>query len=48
LGTANLSGGKAVFSTSTLAVGSSTVTATYATNSDIAGSSASLTQTVQQ
>jgi len=47
LGTAQLSGGKAVFTTSTLAVGSTKVTATYHGNSNIAKSSASVTHTVQ-
>jgi len=47
LGTAQLSGGKAKFTTSTLAVGSTKVTATYYGNSNIAKSSASVTQTVQ-
>ena len=47
LGTAQLSGGKAKFTTSTLAVGSTKVTATYYGNSNIAASSASVTQTVQ-
>lgn len=47
LGTAQLSGGKAKFTTSTLAVGSNKVTATYYGDSNIAGSSASVTQTVQ-
>jgi len=46
LGTAQLSGGKAKFTTSTLAVGTTTVTATYAGDSNIAKSSASVTQTV--
>jgi hypothetical protein len=41
------SGGKAKFTTSTLAVGSTKVTATYQGDSNIAGSSASVTQTVQ-
>jgi len=48
LGTAQLSGGKAKFTTSTLSVGSTNVTATYYGNSNIAKSSASVTQTVQQ
>jgi len=49
LGTAQLSGGgKAKFTTSTLAVGSTEVTATYYGNSNIAKSSASVTQTVHQ
>ena len=46
LGTAQLSGGKAKFTISTLAVGSTKVTATYYGNSNIAKSSASVTQTV--
>jgi Bacterial Ig-like domain (group 3)/FG-GAP-like repeat/FG-GAP repeat len=46
LGTAQLSGGKAKFTTTTLAGGTSKVTATYGANSNIAGSSASVTQTV--
>jgi hypothetical protein len=48
LGTAQLSGHKATFTTSTLPVGSTTVTATYNGDSNIAESSASVTQTVQQ
>jgi hypothetical protein len=47
LGTAQLSSGKATFTTSTLAAGSTTVTATYSGDSNIAASSASVTQTVQ-
>jgi len=47
LGTAQLSGGKAKFTTSTLAVGTTTVKATYYGDSNIAESSASVTQTVQ-
>jgi hypothetical protein len=47
LGTVQLSNGKAVFTTSTLAVGSTTVTATYPGDSNIASSSAAVTQTVQ-
>jgi hypothetical protein len=47
LGTAQLSGGKAKFTTSTLPVGSTTATATYNGDSNIAESSASVTQTVQ-
>ena len=47
LGTAQLSGGKAKFTTSTLAVGATKVTATYYGDSNIAKSSASVTQTVQ-
>jgi hypothetical protein len=46
LGTAQLTNGKANFTTSTLAVGSTKVTATYNGNSNIAKSSASVTQTV--
>jgi hypothetical protein len=48
LGTAQLGGGKAKFSISTLAVGSTKVTATYYGDSNIAKSSASVTQTVHQ
>ena len=48
LGTAELSGHKATFTTSTLAVGSTNVTVTYYGDSNIARSSASVTQTVQQ
>jgi Bacterial Ig-like domain (group 3)/Beta-propeller repeat len=48
LGTVELKGRIARFTTSTLAVGSTTVTVTYPANSDIAGSSASVTQAVQQ
>jgi hypothetical protein len=47
LGTAQLNGEKATFTTSTLPVGSTTVTATYSGDSNIAGSSASVTQVVQ-
>jgi uncharacterized repeat protein (TIGR03803 family) len=47
LGTVQLSGHKATFTTSTLPVGSTTVTATYNGDSNIAGSSASVTQTVE-
>jgi hypothetical protein len=47
LGTAQLSGGKVKFTTSTLAIGSTKVTATYQGDSNIAGSAASVTQTVQ-
>jgi hypothetical protein len=47
LGTAQLSNHKATFTTSTLAVGSTTVTATYSGDSNIAESSASVMQTVQ-
>jgi hypothetical protein len=46
LGTAELSHGKAEFTTSTLSVGAARVTATYYGDSNIAKSSASLTQTV--
>ncbi len=48
LGTAQLSFGKAKFTTSTMAVGSTTVKATYYGDSNITRSSASVTQTVQQ
>lgn len=48
LGTVELSGGEAAFTTATLPVGSTTVTATLPWNSDISGSSASVTQKVQQ
>jgi hypothetical protein len=48
LGTAQLSGGRAKFTTSTLAVGSTTVTGTYYGDSNIAESSASVTQVVNQ
>jgi hypothetical protein len=41
-----LSGGAAKFTTSTLASGSHTITATYNGSSSFTGSSASLTQTV--
>jgi Big-like domain-containing protein/VCBS repeat protein len=47
LGTAQLSSGKAIFTTSTLPAGSTVVKATYNGNSNIKGSSASITQTVQ-
>jgi len=47
LGTAQLAWGKAKLTISSLSVGSTTVTATYDGNSNIAGSSASVTQTVQ-
>jgi hypothetical protein len=46
LGTAQLSSGKAKFTTSTLAVGSTKVTATYNGNPNIAKSSASVMQVV--
>jgi len=48
LGTAQLSGGKATLTTSTLPVGTDTVTVTYPWNSNIAGSSASIAQVVNQ
>jgi hypothetical protein len=48
LGTAQLSGGKATLTTSSLPVGSTTITVTYDGSSNIAKSSASVTQTVQQ
>jgi hypothetical protein len=48
LGTSQLSGGNATLTTSTLAIGAATVKATYNGDSNIAGSSASVTQTVQQ
>ena len=48
LGTAQLGGGKAKFSTSTLAGGATKVTATCYGDSNIAKSSASVTQTVHQ
>ena len=47
LGTGQLSGGKATFTTSSLPVGTTKVTATYYGNSNIAKSSASVIQTVQ-
>jgi hypothetical protein len=47
LGTAQLSGGKATFTTSTLPGGSTLVQVTYNGNSNIKGSSASVSQTVQ-
>ena len=46
LGTAQLADGKATFTISTLAVGTTTVTATYYGDSNISGSSASVRQTV--
>jgi hypothetical protein len=46
LGTGNISGGKAVFSTTTLPSGSDGVTATYAGSADYSPASASVTQTV--
>jgi uncharacterized repeat protein (TIGR03803 family) len=48
LGSVELSDGKAKFTTSTLAVGSTKVTVTYPSDADISGSSASVTQVVQQ
>jgi hypothetical protein len=48
LATVELTNGKATLTTSTLAVGSTTVTVTYPWNSDIAGSSASVVQVVDQ
>ena len=48
LGTVQLSGGKATFTTSTLPVGTDTVTVTYPWNSNIASSSASIAQVVNQ
>lgn len=48
LGTVELTAGKATFTTSTLTVGSTSVTVTYPWNSDMAESSASVTQVVQQ
>ncbi len=47
LGTVQLSGGKATFTTTTLPVGATKVTATYSGDSSIGASSASVTQTVQ-
>lgn len=48
LGTAQLSGGKAKFTVSTLPVGTTAVKATYYGDSNIANSSATVTQAVQQ
>ena len=48
LGTVQLSGGKATFTTSRLPVGTDTVTVTYPWNSNIASSSASIAQVVNQ
>ena len=48
LGTVELSNGKATFTSSTLATGSTKVTVTYDGDSNIQGSSASVTQVVQQ
>jgi len=47
LGTAQLSGGKGTFTTSSLAAGSTRVTVTYYGDSNIAKNSASVTQTVR-
>ena len=47
LGTAQLAGGKATWTTSTLPAGSTIVKVTYDGNSNIKGSSASVTETVQ-
>jgi len=47
LGTVALTGTIATISTATLPVGSTLITATYNRATDFAGSSASLTQTVQ-
>jgi hypothetical protein len=47
LGTAQLSNGKAKFTTSSLPTGSNTVTATYFGDSNIAGSTATVTEVVQ-
>ncbi len=48
LSSVELSSGKATFTTSSLPVGSTTVTVTYPWNSDIASSSASVTQAVDR
>jgi len=48
LGSVELSKGKATFTTSSLPAGANTITVTYPWNSDIAGSSASVIQTVEQ
>jgi uncharacterized repeat protein (TIGR03803 family) len=48
LGSVELSEGKATFTTSTLAIGSTTVTVTYPWDSDTSGSSAAVTQVVHQ
>ena len=45
-GTVELGGGKAKFTTATLAVGTATVTVTYNGDSNLGKSSASVTQTV--
>jgi len=47
LGTANLSNGKAGLTTSSLPVGSNTITVTYPGTVNILGSSGSMMQTVQ-
>jgi hypothetical protein len=47
LGTAQLSSGKAIFTTSTLPAGSTVVKVTYNGNSNIKGSSATVTEVVQ-
>ncbi|MGB0008988.1 MAG: Ig-like domain-containing protein, partial [Candidatus Sulfotelmatobacter sp.] len=47
LGTAQLANGKATFTISTLAAGTTTVTANYYGDSNISGSSASITETVK-
>ena len=47
LGTAQLADGKATFTISTLPVGTTTVTANYYGDSNISGSSASITETVK-
>ena len=47
LGTEQLTDGKASFTTSTLAVGSTAITVTYPWTNDLSSSSASVTQTVQ-
>jgi hypothetical protein len=47
LGTAQLSGGKATFTTSSLPAGSNVIKVTYNGNSNIARSSAAVTQVVQ-
>jgi hypothetical protein len=47
MGTAQLAGGKAQFTTSTLSLGSTAITATYYGDSNIAMSSASVIQNVK-
>jgi hypothetical protein len=47
LGTAQLGGGKAKLTTSSMPAGTALVTVTYQGNSNIAGSTASVTQIVQ-